>query len=96
MKRILLALAASLALALGAVGSSAPAEARSGFTVSVAYGHPMYGYHPRPVYRAYYPRYSYYHPARHFACYTLVKTKAYWRYHRLTYVSYPVRSCSWR
>ena len=102
MKRTLLAIAASLGLAVGALGAtSTAADAR--VSVHVGIGFYSGGYYPG--YYPYYPRYAYpyrvyrypyYAPPRHLACYTILQKRVYWRYYRKHVIFVPIRVCNYR
>jgi hypothetical protein len=93
MTRTLLAIAASLGLAVGALSAtSTAADARVSVHVGIYSGYPCC-YQPRHLYRAYpYRVYPYVAP-RHLVCYTVLKKKVYWRHHRKHKVLVPVRVC---
>jgi hypothetical protein len=94
MKKALLAIAASLGLAVGALSAtSTAADARVSVHIGI-YGGNYYQYQPC----CYYPRYRVYPYAvpRHLVCYTALVKKVYWRHHRKHKVWVPVRVCSYR
>ena len=88
MTRTLLAIAASLGLAVGAVSAtSTAADAR----ISV---HIYSGYQC-----CYYPRYRvqpYYVIPHHKACHIVYKKKVYWRHHRKHVIFVPIKVCRYR
>ena len=90
MKTTLLAIAASLGLAVGAVSAtSTAADARVSVHIGIVYGGGYY--YPRRVY----PTYQYAVP-RHLACYTVLVKKVYWRHYRKHIFWVPVRVCRYR
>lgn len=101
MKRVFLAAAACLSLAVGAIGiTSTPAAA--GVTFSFQFGGPgpFYGqpFHPHPIYPQPFfgsPMFHSYPPA-HRVCYPVVKVKKVIRHRRVHWRRIVVTVCRWQ
>jgi hypothetical protein len=94
MKRMFLAGAACLGLAVGMIAASSPADARVSVGIYFGYPGPYYGY---PYYPGPYPYYAPrpYYP-RHQVCYPVVKVKKYVRKHRVHFKRVVVTVCRWQ